>query len=67
MTDREYQQEFKNLTGELSEAVHDMQDPVAIATNWTGLLLKALVIWGPPVAFLLGLGCIYWLKTKGWL
>lgn len=32
MTDRDYKQEFKNLTAELSQAVHEIQDPVAIAT-----------------------------------
>jgi predicted HTH transcriptional regulator len=32
MTDMDYKQEFKNLTGELTQAVHKIQDPVAIAT-----------------------------------
>ena len=32
MTDRDYNQEFKSLTGEISEAVNELQDPVAIAT-----------------------------------
>jgi predicted HTH transcriptional regulator len=32
MTDREYTQEFKNLTAEVSQAIHEIQDPVAIAT-----------------------------------
>jgi len=29
---QDYKQEFKNLTGELTKAVHEIQDPVAIAT-----------------------------------
>jgi len=32
MTDRDFNQEFKNLTAEVSSAIHEMQDPVAIAT-----------------------------------
>jgi predicted HTH transcriptional regulator len=32
MIDGDYKQEFKNLTAEVSQAVHEMKDPVAIAT-----------------------------------
>ncbi|MDD5110968.1 MAG: hypothetical protein PHG85_00315 [Candidatus Altiarchaeota archaeon] len=32
MTDTDYKQEFKSLTSELTNAVHEIQDPVAIAT-----------------------------------
>jgi predicted HTH transcriptional regulator len=32
MTDSDYKQEFKNLTTELTSAVQQIQDPVAIAT-----------------------------------
>ena len=32
MTDRDYNQEFKSLTADVSQAIHEMQDPVAIAT-----------------------------------
>lgn len=32
MTDSDFEHEFRNLTAEVSQAVHEMKDPVAIAT-----------------------------------
>ena len=36
-------------------------------SNWKSMLFKVMLMWGPPFLFLSGLGCVYWLKSAGYL
>lgn len=35
--------------------------------DWAGMVLKALFNWGPAALFLIVLGAISWLRSKGWI